>query len=91
MVCVLFFLSSGLDVPCIQLCVLTTGVCVCFQGERGDAGPEGLAGATGSPGTEGPVGLTGGPGQRGDNVSFTNRNTTNLNLICCQSHINTSV
>lgn len=66
---------------------------VCLQGDRGNPGPEGLAGTLGSPGTEGPVGLTGGPGPRGDNVSFTNRNATNLNLICyiCQSHMNSSV
>lgn len=45
-----------------------------LQGDRGNPGPEGLAGATGSPGTEGPVGLTGGPGQMGENVSLTDRN-----------------
>lgn len=44
---------------------------VCFQGDRGNTGPEGLAGAAGSPGTEGPVGLTGSPGQTGPNVSGT--------------------
>lgn len=63
---------------------------LCLQGDRGNPGPEGLAGTSGSPGTEGPVGLTGGPGPTGENVSFTNRNETNLNLIyhICQSHIN---
>lgn len=50
-----------------------TDVCLCFQGERGNPGPEGLAGVTGSPGTEGPVGDTGSPGPIGENV----RNTTN--------------
>lgn len=49
-----------------------------FQGDRGNTGLEGLAGIAGSPGGEGPIGLTGSPGQRGDNVSFTNRNATNL-------------
>ncbi len=42
----------------------------CFQGERGDPGPEGLAGGQGVPGTPGPVGTPGGPGQRGDQVYF---------------------
>lgn len=44
---------------------------LCFQGERGNPGPEGLAGGPGSPGTEGPVGTTGSPGERGKNVSST--------------------
>lgn len=42
---------------------------LCLQGDRGNPGPEGLAGTSGSPGTEGPVGLTGGPGPTGENVS----------------------
>lgn len=78
----LFFPSSGFGVPCMQLCVLTTGLS--FQGERGDSGPEGLAGGMGSPGTEGPVGLTGGPGPRGDNVSLMSRNITKFLLITYQ-------
>lgn len=41
-----------------------------LQGDRGNPGPEGLAGGMGSPGNEGPVGITGSPGERGDNVSF---------------------
>ena len=40
-----------------------------------------MAGTPGSPGAEGPVGLTGGPGQSGENVSYRDRNMTNLNLI----------
>lgn len=44
---------------------------MCFQGDRGDSGPEGLVGAPGSPGPEGSVGLTGSPGGQGKKVSFT--------------------
>ena len=57
----------------------TIHCCVFSQGDKGNPGPEGLAGAPGSPGTDGPVGVTGGPGQRGDNVSSSNTNTTQVN------------
>lgn len=77
-----FFLNSGLDQLMIPLhSWVITGAPMCFQGDRGNPGPEGLAGVTGSPGTEGPVGITGGPGEIGQKVSFTNRNTTHLNSI----------
>lgn len=74
-----------LEVSCIQLRVLTTGVC--FQGDKGNPGPEGLAGATGSPGTEGAVGLTGSPGESGKNVSVTNGNVTKFNPVCSHQYL----
>lgn len=59
----------------------------CFQGDKGNSGPEGLPGGAGSPGTEGPVGLTGSPGQRGENVSVITEKCTRFKCPKRQSFI----